>query len=59
MTKFIKTTFADKESKNVDRIRPWLLAKMNKQHIPAQNEMQKGCPDIIPGLRAKPWWDAA
>lgn len=20
--------------------------------------MQKGCPDIIPGLRAKPWWDA-
>ena len=18
--------------------------------------MQKGCPDIIPGLRAKPWW---
>jgi len=29
---------------------------MNGQRIPPQNELQKGCPDIIPGLRSKPWW---
>lgn len=40
----------------MDRIRPWLLAKINNTHIPPESPLQKGCPDIIPGLRAKPWW---
>lgn len=56
MTKFIKTHFSNKENKEVDRIRPWLINKINKVRIPPADEMQKGCPDIIPGLRAKPWW---
>ncbi len=56
MTKFIKTHFGNKDSKEVDRIRPWLINKINGKHVPSQDVMQKGCPDIIPGLRAKPWW---
>lgn len=57
MTKFIKTHFGNKDNTQVDRIRPWLISKINNQRIPPKDEMQKGCPDIIPGLRAKPWWD--
>lgn len=56
MTKFIKTHFSNKDNKDVDRVRPWLLSKINGQKIFPQDELQKGCPDIIPGLRAKPWW---
>lgn len=47
---------SDKNNKKIDRIRPWLLAKINQSYIPPSNVLQKGCPDIIPGLRAKPWW---
>ena len=56
MTKFIKTHFSNKDNKEVDRIRPWLINKINNQRIHPKEEMQKGCPDIIPGLRAQPWW---
>jgi hypothetical protein len=56
LTKFIKVHFSDKNNSKVDRIRPWLLAKINNSHIPPASSLQKGCPDIIPGLRAKPWW---
>jgi len=37
MTKFIKTHFSNKDTKDVDRVRPWLLAKMNGQRIPPQS----------------------
>lgn len=57
MTKFIKVNFA-KTDGSFDRIKNYLMAKINKKHIPPPTEGQKGCPDIIPGLRAKPWWDA-
>lgn len=33
MTKFIKSNLGNKDNKEVDRIRPWLLAKINKQVI--------------------------
>lgn len=57
MTKFIKVNFA-KTDGSFDRIKSYLMAKINKKHILPPTEGQKGCPDIIPGLRAKPWWDA-
>lgn len=57
MTKFIKVNFA-KTDGSFDRLKNYLMAKINKQHILPPTEGQKGCPDIIPGLRAKPWWDA-
>lgn len=56
VTKFIKTHLGNEKSNAIDHLKPWLLAKINGQKIPPKEEMQKGCPDIIPGLRAKPWW---
>ena len=56
-TKFIKTFFADKSNK-FDHLRPWLMAKINNSYIAPASPLQKGCPDIIPGLRAQPWWDS-
>lgn len=56
VTNFIKKQMGDKNNNKVDRIRPWLLAKINQSHVHPSNILQKGCPDIIPGLRAKPWW---
>ena len=56
VTNFIKKQMGDKDNKKVDRIRPWLLAKINQTYIAPSNVLQKGCPDIIPGLRAKQWW---
>lgn len=54
-TKFIKTYFGDKNG-NFDHLRPWLMGKINNNHISPSNPLQKGCPDIIPGLKAQPWW---
>ena len=55
--KFIKEKIADPENTNVIRAREWVLKKMNSKPIPPPNSRQKGCPDILPGLRAQPWWD--
>lgn len=56
VSRFIKSQLADKSNPNVEHIRPWILAKINQTHIAPSNPLQKGCPDIVPGLRAKPWW---
>jgi hypothetical protein len=56
MTKYIKTHFSNKENKAVERIKNWFFSKINGKRIPPVNPLQKGCPDIIPGLRAQPWW---
>jgi hypothetical protein len=56
VSKFIKVHLGDKGNTKVDRIRPWILAKINQTYIPPLSPLQKGCPDIIPGLRAQPWW---
>jgi len=57
VTKFIKENIANKDNAQVERVRDWLFAKMNKQKVPSIYPLQKGCPDIIPGLTATPWWD--
>jgi len=57
MTKYIKVNFA-KTDGSVDRVKNYLLAKLNKKSILPPTEGQKKCPDIIPGLRSKPWWDS-
>jgi len=41
----------------VERIREWLMLKLNNKVIISHLDWQKGCPGIIPGLKAKPWWD--
>jgi aspartate beta-hydroxylase len=43
-----------------DRLRAWLLLQLNKRKYPADvNSWQRGCPQIIPQLRAIPLWDAS
>jgi aspartate beta-hydroxylase len=44
---------------SVSRIRDWIINKMNGMKRPANcPEMQRGCPEVIPGLRAYPFWDS-
>jgi aspartate beta-hydroxylase len=54
---FIKEKVANPEDSSVARVREWLLAQLNSKRIPPVHERQRGCPEIIPGLRANPWWD--
>jgi len=54
--KFIKDLVADKHNKKVDRVREWLMKKINGKMVISDLPFQKGCPGIVPGLRGKPWW---
>ncbi|CAG9315896.1 unnamed protein product [Blepharisma stoltei] len=56
--KFIKEKISNPDDLSVNHIREWMLAKLNNKRIPPIAPMQRGCPEIIPGLRAHPWWDA-
>lgn len=56
--KFIKDKVSDKECKDVDNLRKWVIMKINKRSYPDYiNKLQLGCPDIVPGLTMKAWWD--
>ena len=49
---------ADPSKTNLTRIRDWLLLRINNKHrAPPASRWQKGCPDLVPGLRALPFWD--
>lgn len=53
--KFIKDNISNPSNKKCDRIRDWLIGKLN--HKRAQGHLnQLGCPEIIPHLTAKPFW---
>ena len=52
---FIKKNVGTDKSENCKRVRSWLLNKINSKRS-ASTEGQKGCPDIIPGLSAYPFW---
>ena len=47
----------------MDRLRLWLLRQMNPaalRNVPEGcSSLQRGCPDLVPRLRAKPFWDAS
>lgn len=55
--KFIKEKIADANCPDVARARFWLLNKINKKQMIPPHERQIGCPDVVPGLRAHPWWN--
>mmetsp|Transcript_13318 Transcript_13318/g.25037 ORF Transcript_13318/g.25037 Transcript_13318/m.25037 type:complete len:249 (+) Transcript_13318:1993-2739(+) len=57
--KFIRDKVANPEDDSVVRLRQWLLKKVNGQIILPVHDRQRGCPEIIPGIRALPWWDTA
>ena len=49
----------DPKNKELDRLRGWMLNKVNgRNRAPPQSEWQSGCPEIFAGLRAKPVWDS-
>jgi hypothetical protein len=52
---FIKKHMGDHKTSEFTHARSWLLNKINKIQS-FSTEGQKGCPDIIPGLRASPFW---
>lgn len=59
VSKFIKQSIADKDNKKVNRVREWFIYKLNKRRVISKLPLQRGCPNIIPGLRAHPWWDTS
>ncbi len=57
--KFIRDVISDPEKTSVAHVRAWLIHWINGKKVPPVHERQRGCPEIIPGLRAMPWWDSA
>jgi len=59
VTKFIKENIAARDNMKVERIRNWLFNKLNGVRQDTPLIYQRGCPDIVPGLTATPWWDTS
>jgi hypothetical protein len=56
--KFIKDKVGNPKCTAVERVREWLFMKMNGQRLPENyHPMQLGCPDLVPGLPLKGWWE--
>src|SRR3990167_5818665 len=53
---FIMSTIENTSNTKRDRVRQWLYMKLTNRRIISDLHFQKGCPGIIPKLRAKPWW---
>ncbi|KAL1525974.1 hypothetical protein AB1Y20_020800 [Prymnesium parvum] len=51
---------ADPQNKELERLRGWLLLKLNgKTRAPPPSQWQRGCPEILAGLRGMPLWPSA
>ena len=56
--KFIKDKVGNPANDEVKRLRGWLFMRINGQKLPEKyHPRQLGCPDLIPGLSLKGWWD--
>lgn len=56
--KFIKDKVANPEDKTVSRCRDWMLMKLSGQSLPKNyHPRQLGCPDLVPGLSLRGFWD--
>lgn len=64
MSRRVATNFAAQsvQDEGLIHLRQWLLRRINPtslREVPAGcSSLQRGCPDLIPGLRSKPFWDA-
>lgn len=55
---FFTAKVADPTNERVARLRQWMLNKINGIKFPKGfHDRQKGCPDLVPGLRSQPFWD--
>jgi hypothetical protein len=58
--KFIKDKVASPDDQTVSRLREWLLMKISGQPLPkVYHPRQLGCPDLVPGLTLRGFWDRA
>ena len=56
-THFIRDHLAIKENSKIERIREWLMLKLNSKNVvDFCHPFQVGCPEIIPNLTASPFW---
>ena len=57
---FFQSKIADPSNSRVDHVRQWMLNKINGiKHPKGFHEKQRGCPDLVPGLRSQPFWDTS
>jgi aspartate beta-hydroxylase len=55
--KFIKDKFLS-NSTDAEHVKKWVLMKINNKSLPdVYDKMQLGCPDLVPGLTIKNFWD--
>lgn len=54
--KFIKTEAGNPSNAKADRVREWIMAKLNNQTIIGPSPWQKSCPEIIPKLTTRAVW---
>lgn len=55
---FLQVKMASAPEK-MSRVMGYLMARLNGKKIPPPDALQAGCPGIIPGLRAQPFWDTS
>jgi len=56
--KFIKDKVGNPDDHTVDRLRDWLFMRINGRKMPAKyHPRQLGCPDLVPGLSLKGFWN--
>jgi len=56
--KFIKVKVSDDSSDDCTRARDWLFMRLNGVKLPKEyHKRQLGCPDLVPGITIKPWWE--
>ena len=56
--KFLREKVGNPNDHSVDRLRSWLFMRMNgKQLPPKYHERQLGCPDLVPGMSIRGFWD--
>ncbi len=56
--KYIKDVFLKKGSDDSSHVKLWILMKINKKALPqVYDKNQVGCPDLVPGLTIRSFWD--
>ena len=56
--KFIQDKVCNPDDSSVERLRAWIFMKINGKKLPDKyHPRQLGCPDLVPGLPLKGWWE--
>jgi aspartate beta-hydroxylase len=55
--KYIREKIINKSS-DAERVIKWVMMRVNNKSLPdVYHERQLGCPDLVPGLTIKPFWE--